>query len=91
MVCCDFDRTLTTFAQGLHTDFACHMFSELEDKPPPDVVTSIVSEAVAIEKEFLTESLPVGLLGMNATKMAQVSCNFLLTILTLAYTTSLVH
>ena len=91
MVCCGFDRSLTAFAQGLHTDFACHMFSELEDKPTPDVVTSIVSEAVAIEKEFLTESLPVGLLGMNATKMAQVSCNFLLAISTLAHTIPPVH
>ena len=91
MVCCGFNLTLTTFSQGLHTDFACHMFSELEDKPPPHVVTNIVSEAVAIEKEFLTESLPVGLLGMNATKMAQVSCNFLVAISTLAYTPSPVH
>lgn len=43
----------------------------LVDKPPVDVPRQIVIEAVEIEKEFVSESLPVALIGMNAGLMCQ--------------------
>lgn len=66
-----FSNELISRDEGLHTDFACLMFSMLKKKPSAERVTGIVMEAVEIEKEFLTESLPVGLLGMNDKLMAQ--------------------
>jgi ribonucleoside-diphosphate reductase subunit M2 len=55
----------------MHTDFACLLFSEIRNKPDAAAVRAIISEAVTIEQEFLTESLPVRLLGMNADLMCQ--------------------
>jgi len=57
--------------EGLHCDFACLMFSMLEKKPTPERVTAIIMQAVAIEQDFLTNALPVRLLGMNADLMCQ--------------------
>ena len=51
--------------QGLHCDFACLMFSYLVNKPSEKVIKSIIKDAVVIEQEFLTEALPVKLIGMN--------------------------
>ena len=51
--------------QGLHCDFACLMFSYLVNKPSEKVIKSIIKDAVIIEQEFLTEALPVKLIGMN--------------------------
>lgn len=66
-----FSNELISRDEGLHTDFACLMFSMLNKKPSAERVTGIILDAVSIEKEFLTESLPVGLLGMNDKLMAQ--------------------
>lgn len=66
-----FSNELISRDEGLHTDFACLMFSHLERRPHPDTVEMIIREAVEIEKEFLTEALPVSLIGMNATLMCQ--------------------
>ncbi|KAK4051565.1 Ribonucleotide-diphosphate reductase (RNR), small subunit [Microbotryomycetes sp. JL201] len=66
-----FSNELISRDEGLHTDFACLLFSHLERRPHPDIVASIITEAVEIEKEFLTEALPVSLIGMNATLMCQ--------------------
>lgn len=57
--------------EGLHTDFACLLHGKLpfEYRPSADRVLGIIDEAVAIEREFLTDALPVGLLGMNADLM----------------------
>ncbi|PAV19483.1 ribonucleotide reductase small subunit [Pyrrhoderma noxium] len=55
----------------MHTDFACLLFSHLRRRPHPDTVRDIIVEAVSIEKEFLTDSLPVALIGMNADLMCQ--------------------
>jgi ribonucleotide reductase beta subunit family protein with ferritin-like domain len=54
--------------EGLHTDFAVLLFTKLKghNRPSLKYVTAIVKEAVALEKEFATEALPVRLLGMNA-------------------------
>lgn len=58
-------------AQGLHTDFACLMFKHLVQKPSKARVLQIVKDAVVIEQEFLTDALPVRLLGMNCELMSQ--------------------
>lgn len=57
--------------EGLHTDFACELYKELERKVPEDIVKSIIQDAVIIEKEFITESLPCELIGMNSTLMKE--------------------
>ncbi|EGD83219.1 ribonucleotide reductase M2 B [Salpingoeca rosetta] len=57
--------------EGLHCDFACLMFSMLHKKPPKERVIGIIMDAVEIEQEFLTEALPVSLLGMNSTLMRE--------------------
>ncbi|KAI5478139.1 Ribonucleotide reductase small subunit [Pseudohyphozyma bogoriensis] len=66
-----FSNELISRDEGMHTDFACLLFSHLHHPPSPEVVEQIISEAVIIEKEFLTESLPVNLIGMNADLMCQ--------------------
>jgi ribonucleoside-diphosphate reductase subunit M2 len=57
--------------EGLHTDFACLLFSHLERRPHPDTVERIIREAVEIEQEFLTDALPCRLIGMNSDLMCQ--------------------
>ncbi|KAM7079564.1 ribonucleoside-diphosphate reductase subunit M2 isoform 3-T3 [Molossus nigricans] len=56
---------------GLHCDFACLMFKHLLHKPSEQRVKEIITNAVRIEQEFLTEALPVNLIGMNCTLMKQ--------------------
>jgi ribonucleotide reductase beta subunit family protein with ferritin-like domain len=57
--------------EGLHCEFACLMHDLLsdEEKVSKEVITSIITEAVEIEKEFITEAIPVSLIGMNADMM----------------------
>ena len=58
--------------EGLHRDFACHLHNtHLENKVPVERITQIIAEALDIEREFITESLPVNLIGMNAKLMAE--------------------
>jgi len=57
--------------EGLHTDFACALYEEIEHKLPKAKVHKIIREAVKIEKQFITESLPCNLVGMNHKLMAQ--------------------
>lgn len=66
-----FSNELISRDEGLHRDFACHLYSMLTYKLTEAEVHSIVDEAVEIEKEFVTESLPVSLIGMNAAQMTQ--------------------
>merc|ERR1712051_700107 len=54
-----FSNELISRDEGLHTDFACLMYSHLANKLPEERVKLIVCEAVEIEIEFLTEALPV--------------------------------
>lgn len=56
--------------EGLHTDFACALYEEIEKKLPKTKVHKIIREAVKIEKQFITESLPCHLVGMNDKLMA---------------------
>ena len=58
--------------EGLHRDFACHLHNNhLVNKVPAERITQIISEALDIEREFITESLPVNLIGMNAKLMSE--------------------
>ena len=58
-------------SQGLHCDFACLLFKHLVNKPSEECVRQIICDAVVIEHEFLTDSLPVDLIGMNCQLMRQ--------------------
>ncbi|KAG8898389.1 Ribonucleotide-diphosphate reductase (RNR), small subunit [Tulasnella sp. 403] len=66
-----FSNELISRDEGMHTDFACLLFSHLRRRPHPDTVKIIITQAVTIEQEFLTDALPVSLIGMNATLMKQ--------------------
>ncbi|KIK99262.1 hypothetical protein PAXRUDRAFT_822955 [Paxillus rubicundulus Ve08.2h10] len=66
-----FSNELISRDEGMHTDFACLLFSHLKRRPHPDVVKHIITQAVKIEQEFLTDALPVSLIGMNAKLMCQ--------------------
>ena len=58
--------------EGMHTDFACLLYSKyIENKLSDSDVYKIITEAVDIEIEFITESLPCNLLGMNSELMIQ--------------------
>jgi ribonucleoside-diphosphate reductase beta chain len=56
--------------EGLHTQFACDLYQEIVNKVPKKKVHEILREAVKIEKQFITESLPCHLVGMNDKLMA---------------------
>lgn len=67
-----FANQLISRDEGLHRDFACLLYRDhITQKLPQNVLTSIIQEAVVLEKEFITESLPVRLIGMNSDKMSQ--------------------
>ena len=66
-----FSNELISRDEGLHTDFACLLFSMLNQKISVAEVTQIITDAVVIEKEFITDALPVSLIGMNAEMMQQ--------------------
>jgi len=66
-----FSNELISRDEGLHTDFACLMFRHLVNKPSKSRILEIVCDAVDIECEFLTEALPVRLIGMNCDLMVQ--------------------
>ena len=66
-----FSNELISRDEGLHTDFACLLYNMLQTKIEAEEVTSLIVEAVDIEKEFITEALKVSLIGMNAEMMKQ--------------------
>lgn len=66
-----FSNELVSRDEGQHTDFAVLLHSMLINKPTEARVHTIVREAVAIEKEFITQSLPCSLIGMNADLMSE--------------------
>jgi ribonucleoside-diphosphate reductase beta chain len=66
-----FSNELISRDEGLHTDFAVYLYNTLQDRLPREEVQAIFREAVAIEKEFITESLPCSLIGMNMTMMGE--------------------
>lgn len=66
-----FSNELISRDEGLHCDFACLLFSHLVQKPSKQRVTGIIKDAVVIEQEFLSDALPVSLIGMNCNLMCQ--------------------
>nr|BAH29738.1 ribonucleoside-diphosphate reductase subunit M2 [Dicyema japonicum] len=66
-----YSNELISRDEGLHTDFACLLYHHLKKKLPRDRILQIITEAVVLEKEFLTEALPVALIGMNVNLMSQ--------------------
>lgn len=56
--------------EGLHTEFAILLYSMIKNRLSEDMVSSIIKEAVDIEIEFITQSIPCNLLGMNAELMS---------------------
>ena len=66
-----FSNELISRDEGLHRDFACLLHSKLKHQVPEAIALDIITEAVEIEKEFVTSALPVSLLGMNADQMCE--------------------
>ncbi|MCS6979061.1 MAG: ribonucleotide-diphosphate reductase subunit beta [Flavobacteriales bacterium] len=67
-----FSNELISRDEGLHCDFACHLYNHhVVHKLPMEKVIQIITEAVDIEKEFITSALPVRLIGMNSDLMSQ--------------------
>lgn len=67
-----FSNELISRDEGVHCDFAVHLHNHhLINKVPKARITDIIVDALNIEREFITESLPVSLIGMNATLMTQ--------------------
>jgi ribonucleoside-diphosphate reductase beta chain len=67
-----FSNELISRDEGLHCDFACMLYNNhLVNKLPKEEVAKIIKDAVEIEKEFVCESLPVRLIGMNSDLMCQ--------------------
>jgi ribonucleoside-diphosphate reductase beta chain len=57
--------------EGIHTDFACLLYSKITNRLTKQKAHKIIREAVKIEKQFITKSLPCELIGMNAELMKQ--------------------
>jgi ribonucleoside-diphosphate reductase beta chain len=66
-----FSNELISRDEGLHCDFACLLYSMLNEKLPESRVHEIIRDAVEFEQEFVTDALPVDLIGMNAKLMSQ--------------------
>lgn len=66
-----FSNELISRDEGLHCEFACLLYSMLQHKLSQSTVQSIIADAVAIEKQFVCDALPVSLIGMNAELMSQ--------------------
>jgi len=66
-----FSNELISRDEGLHCEFACLLYGMLQNKLSQEAVYKIIADAVEIEKEFISEALPVKLIGMNADLMKQ--------------------
>lgn len=67
-----FSNELISRDEGMHCDFACHLHNNhLVNKVPKERIREIIIDALNIEREFITESLPISLIGMNADLMTQ--------------------
>ncbi|MEM9341152.1 MAG: ribonucleoside-diphosphate reductase small subunit [Bacteroidota bacterium] len=67
-----FSNELISRDEGLHCDFACLLYNNhVVNKLSPETVREIIADAVTIEKEFVTDALPVRLIGMNSDLMCQ--------------------
>lgn len=67
-----FSNELISRDEGMHCDFACHLHNKhLVNKVPEARIKEIILDALKIEREFITESLPADLIGMNSRLMTQ--------------------
>jgi ribonucleoside-diphosphate reductase beta chain len=67
-----FSNELISRDEGMHCDFACLLYNDhLEQPLDKAVVAGIIKDAVEIEKEFVSDAIPVKLIGMNADMMCQ--------------------
>lgn len=67
-----FSNELISRDEGLHCDFACLLYTDhVKNKLPKEKVTKIITDAVLIEKEFVSDAIPVRLIGMNSDLMCQ--------------------
>jgi len=67
-----FSNELISRDEGVHCDFAVHLHNHhLVNKVPKERIREIIIDALTIEREFITESLPASLIGMNAKLMTQ--------------------
>lgn len=67
-----FSNELISRDEGVHCDFAVHLHNEhLVNQVPKERIRAIIVDALTIEREFVTESLPVSLIGMNSNLMTQ--------------------
>ena len=66
-----FSNELISRDEALHTEFAVLLYSKLANKLSQERIYEIITEAVEIEKEFITDALPCRLIGMNAKLMKQ--------------------
>ncbi|MGR3811629.1 ribonucleotide-diphosphate reductase subunit beta [Jiulongibacter sp. NS-SX5] len=67
-----FSNELISRDEGMHRDFACLLYTDhIQNKLPEEDIYKIIQDAVEIEKEFVTDALPVSLIGMNSDLMCQ--------------------
>jgi len=66
-----FSNELISRDEGMHCEFACLLYRMLDKKLSKADATKIITDAVEIEKEFISDALPVSLIGMNAKLMSQ--------------------
>merc|ERR1719310_489888 len=66
-----FSNELISRDEGLHAEFACLLYSMLQNKLPEDVVHGIIQGAVEVERTFICEALSCDLIGMNSELMTR--------------------
>jgi len=66
-----FSNELISRDEGLHCDFACMLYGMLNKKLTQGKIEEIICDAVKIEKQFVCDSIPVALIGMNSELMSQ--------------------
>lgn len=66
-----FSNELISRDEGMHCEFATLLYSKMKNRVDIDIVNQIFKEAIEIEKEFITESIPCNLIGMNSLLMKQ--------------------
>jgi ribonucleoside-diphosphate reductase beta chain len=67
-----FSNELISRDEGMHCDFACHLYmNHITNKLTDERIKEVICGALEIEKEFILESLPVSLIGMNSKLMSQ--------------------
>jgi len=66
-----FSNELISRDEGLHAEFACLLYSMLQNRLPEDVAHAIIREAVEVERHFICEALPCDLIGMNKEMMTR--------------------